>query len=70
MATFKELGVRNDYIKGLKELGINDPTEIQEKSIPELVNNNTDFIGLAQTGTGKTFTVANIIEQAIVLDRG
>jgi ATP-dependent RNA helicase DeaD len=54
MATFKELGVRNDYIQGLKELGIKHPTEIQEKAIPQLIENKTDFIGLAQTGTGKT----------------
>lgn len=54
MATFKELGVRNEYIKGLHELGIKHPTEIQEKAIPILESSRTDFIGLAQTGTGKT----------------
>ena len=54
MATFKELGVQNGYIKSLKELGIKYPTEIQEKTIPLLLASKTDFIGLAQTGTGKT----------------
>ncbi len=54
MKTFKDLGVHNSYVKGLKELGIKNPTEIQEKTIPVLLKNNTDFIGLAQTGTGKT----------------
>jgi ATP-dependent RNA helicase DeaD len=54
MSSFKELGVKNDYIKGLKELGIKEPTEIQEKTIPVLNDSITDFIGLAQTGTGKT----------------
>jgi len=54
MSTFKELGVHQDYIKGLKELGIKNPTEIQERTIPTLLNSKTDFIGLAQTGTGKT----------------
>ena len=38
----------------MNELGIIKPTEIQEKSIPELLNSKIDFIGLAQTGTGKT----------------
>ncbi len=52
--TFKELGIGNDYIKGLQELGIKTPTEIQEKAIPILLKSPTDFIGLAQTGTGKT----------------
>jgi len=54
MSTFKDLGVHSDYIKALKELGIKTPTEIQEKTIPVLIKSKTDFIGLAQTGTGKT----------------
>ncbi len=54
MATFTELGIEKNYIKSLKELGINIPTEIQEKTIPVLLTDQTDFIGLAQTGTGKT----------------
>ncbi|MCF6349646.1 MAG: DEAD/DEAH box helicase [Flavobacteriaceae bacterium] len=52
--TFKQLGISPGYIKGLKELGIINPTEIQEKAIPILLEEETDFIGLAQTGTGKT----------------
>ncbi len=52
--TFKQLGVRNDFIKGLAELGIKIPTEIQIETIPILLQEKTDFIGLAQTGTGKT----------------
>jgi len=54
MTSFTELGVEKSYIKALKELGINIPTEIQEKTIPILLEDQTDFIGLAQTGTGKT----------------
>lgn len=54
MATFSALGIRKEYIEALKELGIKSPTEIQEKAIPVLLNSKTDFIGLAQTGTGKT----------------
>jgi len=54
MSTFAELGIEKTYIKSLKELGIESPTEIQEKTIPILLENKTDFIGLAQTGTGKT----------------
>lgn len=54
MKTFSELGINNSYIKALKELNIVNPTEIQEKVIPILLESNTDLIGLAQTGTGKT----------------
>ena len=54
MASFSELGIKPSYIKSIKELGISKPTEIQEKAIPVLIKSKTDFIGLAQTGTGKT----------------
>ncbi len=54
MASFSELGIKPAYIKSIKELGISNPTEIQEKAIPVLIKSKTDFIGLAQTGTGKT----------------
>ncbi len=52
--TFLELGVSKELCKGLKEIGIINPTKIQEQAIPALINNQTDFIGKAQTGTGKT----------------
>ncbi len=52
--TFLDLGVPKDLNKGLEEMGILVPTKIQEQAIPVLMNNQTDFIGKAQTGTGKT----------------
>lgn len=54
MKTFKQLGISGDYIKGLAELGIETPTAVQAQTIPELIGKTTDFIGQAQTGTGKT----------------
>ncbi len=54
MGNFADLGVRKDFIKGLEELKIITPSEIQEKVIPVLLKNTTDLIGQAQTGTGKT----------------
>ena len=54
MTTFSDLGINKAYIKGLKELNIVNPTEIQEAVIPTLLESKTDLIGLAQTGTGKT----------------
>jgi len=50
--TFTELGVSKDITKSLKEMGILVPTKIQEQAIP--LTSQTDFIGKAQTGTGKT----------------
>jgi ATP-dependent RNA helicase DeaD len=52
--TFKDLGITDGYLKGLTELGILTPTPVQAKTIPMLLGKNTDFIGQAQTGTGKT----------------
>lgn len=52
--TFKELGVSEEIIKGLKEMGIVSPTKIQEEAIPVLTEGTVDFVGQAQTGTGKT----------------
>lgn len=54
MNKFSELGLSDLLTKSLAEMGIESPTEIQEKSIPILIQNEKDFIGLAQTGTGKT----------------
>jgi ATP-dependent RNA helicase DeaD len=54
LKTFSELGVSDTYFKALDEIGIINPTEIQIKAIPFLLAKGTDFIGQAQTGTGKT----------------
>ena len=52
--TFEELGLREEVLKSLKELGFEAPTPIQEQAIPHLMKEDCDFVGLAQTGTGKT----------------
>ena len=54
MATFGELGLNEQLLKSIEELGFTQPTPIQEKSIPVLLSGTKDLIGLAQTGTGKT----------------
>ena len=54
MTTFKQLGLSAEFLKVLEELGFETPTGIQEKAIPLLLKESKDFIGIAQTGTGKT----------------
>lgn len=54
MPTFKELGLRTEIVQALDELGFENPTPIQEKAIPQVLDSNRDLIALAQTGTGKT----------------
>jgi ATP-dependent RNA helicase DeaD len=54
MLTFEETGLSPELLNAIKDLGFVYPTPIQEKIIPALINGDTDIIGLAQTGTGKT----------------
>lgn len=51
---FAALGIRPDLIKGLEELGILKPTDVQAKAIPFLLQSGADLVAQAQTGTGKT----------------
>lgn len=51
---FENLGLDEQLLKAVTSMGFENPTEIQEKSIPALLSGTTDFVGLAQTGTGKT----------------
>jgi ATP-dependent RNA helicase DeaD len=54
VSNFQELGLKPDFIKGLEEMRIVTPSEIQKRVIPILLHGRVDFIGQAQTGTGKT----------------
>ena len=55
MSTFSNLGLSNPLIDVLNNLGFTSPTPVQKQAIPLLLSDTPiDFIGLAQTGTGKT----------------
>jgi len=54
MNPFNRLGIRHDIVNAITELGFENPTPIQEQAIPVLLSGSNDFVGLAQTGTGKT----------------
>lgn len=51
---FEALGIEEGLLHSIRALGFTQPTPIQEKAIPVLLQGTRDFIGLAQTGTGKT----------------
>jgi ATP-dependent RNA helicase DeaD len=53
MATFAELGLSEEILEALHEVGYESPTPIQEQAIPPLLEGK-DVIGQAQTGSGKT----------------
>jgi ATP-dependent RNA helicase DeaD len=52
--SFEALGIEASLLEGIQALGFTQPTPIQEKAIPILLSGTKDFVGLAQTGTGKT----------------
>ena len=51
---FSDLGVNEQLLQSLVDLKISVPTDIQEKTIPLILNQNKDVVALAKTGTGKT----------------
>ena len=54
--TFSDLSLHPQMLKGLEDLGFEQPTPIQAQAIPYLLESKGDLIALAQTGTGKTAT--------------
>ena len=52
--SFEALGIEASLLEGIQALGFTQPTPIQEKAIPILLSGTKDFVGLAQTCTGKT----------------
>ena len=54
MTKFEALGLNSALLNAITDLGFETPSEVQEKSIPILLEDETDLVALAQTGTGKT----------------
>lgn len=63
MDKFKELGLSEKIVNIIRDMGFNEPTDIQRETIP-LILKGKDVIGNASTGSGKTFAFASgIIEK-------
>ncbi|MBQ2838670.1 MAG: DEAD/DEAH box helicase [Muribaculaceae bacterium] len=54
MKTFEELGVSDELLLAISEMGFEMPMPVQAKVIPHLLKEDNDVVALAQTGTGKT----------------
>ena len=54
MSTFLDLGLEENLLQAITDMGFETPSEVQEKAIPILLQKETDLVALAQTGTGKT----------------
>ncbi|MCB2196506.1 MAG: DEAD/DEAH box helicase [Bacteroidetes bacterium] len=77
MTKFADLGISQDILKGISELGFEEAMPVQQEVIPVLLETNQDIVALAQTGTGKTaafglpivqqITIKNKYPQALIL---
>ena len=54
MNTFEEFKIKRQLYNAIADLGLEKPTPIQQESYSPILAGN-DFVGIAQTGTGKTF---------------
>jgi ATP-dependent RNA helicase DeaD len=68
MSTFQDLGLNEDLLKAITDLGFEKPSEVQSKAIPILLEEDTDLVALAQTGTGKTAAFGFPMLQKIDVD--
>lgn len=69
MITFQELGLNESLLQAVRDMGFENPSEVQEKAIPLLLERDTDIVALAQTGTGKTAAFGFPLIQKIDADR-
>ncbi|WP_026755801.1 DEAD/DEAH box helicase [Sediminibacter sp. Hel_I_10] len=68
MNTFKDLGLNEDLLRAITDLGFETPSDVQAKAIPILLEKETDLVALAQTGTGKTAAFGFPMLQKIEVD--
>ncbi len=68
MNTFESLGLSQEILEAVKDMGFESPSEVQEQTIPILLEEPTDMVALAQTGTGKTAAFGFPIIQNINLN--
>ena len=74
MNLFEQLGLDEPILRAITDMGFETPTEIQQKAIPTLLEDDTDMVALAQTGTGKTaafgFPLLQLIDTDSKLTQG
>ncbi|HLV70584.1 MAG TPA: DEAD/DEAH box helicase, partial [Xanthomarina sp.] len=68
MNTFQDLGLNNDLLQAITDMGFETPSDVQAKAIPILLEKETDLVALAQTGTGKTAAFGFPMLQKIQID--
>jgi ATP-dependent RNA helicase DeaD len=69
MSKFREIGLTGEILKAVEEIGFVEPSEIQSKSIPPILEGK-DIIGESATGSGKTLAFATGIIQKVKKNEG
>ncbi len=70
MTKFADLGIQEDILKGINELGFEEAMPVQKEVLPVLLETNSDIVALAQTGTGKTAAFGlPIVQQVSIKDK-
>lgn len=69
MTNFSNLGLQQNLLQAISDLGFESPSEVQAQTIPILLEKETDLVALAQTGTGKTAAFGFPLIQKINLDQ-
>ncbi len=68
MNTFQDLGLNDDLLQAITDMGFETPSDVQSQAIPILLEKDTDLVALAQTGTGKTAAFGFPMLQKIQMD--
>lgn len=68
MNTFQDLGLNDNLLQAITDMGFTEPSEVQNKAIPILLSQEVDLVALAQTGTGKTAAFGFPMLQKINID--
>ena len=68
MNTFQDLGLNDDLLQAITDMGFETPSDVQAQAIPILLEKDTDLVALAQTGTGKTAAFGFPMLQKIQID--
>jgi len=69
IVSFTDLGIKESILKIISGLGLTTPTPIQQQAIPAALSGQ-DIVGIAQTGTGKTFAFGIPMLQQLALNKG
>lgn len=68
MNTFQDLGLNDDLLHAINDMGFETPSDVQAQAIPILLQQEDDLVALAQTGTGKTAAFGFPMLQKINVD--